>query len=173
MGSPQCTRSLEIQERHGPVRVQEGALACFGGTDGHQTKTIPTSVTFSPDCSQFVTLALPSRAVHIFNFLTGKLTRTYDESLQAIQDMQQAGTAVYKPDDMDFGRRLATERELDRNESGPGGWLRTASAVWDESGNFVLYPTLLGIKGSCSSRGWLRLMDSDQHGHEQGCEIAR
>lgn len=112
-----------------------------------QTKTIPTSVTFSPDSSQFVTLALPSRAVHVFNFLTGKLTRTYDESLSAIQEMQQAGTAVYKPDDMDFGRRLATERELDRNESGPGGWLRTATAVWDESGNFVLYPTLLGIKG--------------------------
>lgn len=65
--------------------------------------------------------------------------------------MQQAGTAVYKPDDMDFGRRLATEQELDRNESGPGGWLRTATAVWDESGNFVLYPTLLGIKGGLLS----------------------
>ena len=61
--------------------------------------------------------------------------------------MQQAGTAVYKLDDMDFGRRLAVERELDRDESGPGGALRTANAVWDESGNFLLYPTMLGIKG--------------------------
>jgi len=25
--------------------------------------------------------------------------------------------------------------------------LRTANAVWDESGNFVIYPTMLGIKG--------------------------
>ncbi|OXG32303.1 peptidylprolyl isomerase domain and WD repeat-containing protein 1 [Cryptococcus neoformans Ze90-1] len=111
-----------------------------------KAKTIPTSLTFSPNSSHFVTLALPSRAVHIFNFLTGKLTRTYDESLTAVMEMQQAGTAVFKLDDMDFGRRLAAERELDRNESGPGGLLRTANAVWDESGNFVLYPTMLGIK---------------------------
>ncbi|GFZ46243.1 Cyclophilin cyp15 [Saitozyma sp. JCM 24511] len=111
-----------------------------------KTKSIPTSLTFSPNSSQFVTLALPSRAVHVFNFLTGKLTRTYDESLQATSEMQQAGTAVHKLDDMDFGRRLAQERELDASQSGPGGLLRTANAVWDESGNFVLYPTMLGIK---------------------------
>jgi peptidylprolyl isomerase domain and WD repeat-containing protein 1 len=61
--------------------------------------------------------------------------------------MQQAGTAVFKLDDMDFGRRLAAERELDMRESGPGGMLRTANAVWDESGNFVLYATMLGVKG--------------------------
>lgn len=111
-----------------------------------KTKTIPTSLTFSPNNSHFACIALPSRAVHIFNTLTGKLTRTYDESLQAISEMQQAGTAVFKLDDMDFGRRLAIERDLDQNESGPGGALRTATAVWDESGNFVLYPTLLGVK---------------------------
>lgn len=60
--------------------------------------------------------------------------------------MQQAGTAVFKLDDMDFGRRLAIERDLDQNESGPGGVLRTANVVWDESGNFVIYASLLGIK---------------------------
>jgi peptidylprolyl isomerase domain and WD repeat-containing protein 1 len=54
---------------------------------------------------------------------------------------------VYQLDDMDFGRRLAVERELDNEESGPGGALRTANVVWDESGNFVLYATMLGIKG--------------------------
>ncbi len=67
--------------------------------------------------------------------------------------MQQAGTAVIKLDEMEFGRRLAVERELEREGeggeggTGQGGMLRTANAVWDESGNFVLYPTLLGIKG--------------------------
>lgn len=112
-----------------------------------RTKTIPTSISFSPNSSHFVCLALPSRAVHIFNFQTGKITRTYDESITALTEMQQGGTAVYKLDDMDFGRRLAVERELDRDESGPGGALRNATAVWDETGNFVLYPTMLGIKG--------------------------
>ncbi|KAG9009450.1 hypothetical protein FRB93_005386 [Tulasnella sp. JGI-2019a] len=107
-----------------------------------KTKNIPTAITFSPNSSHFVTIAFPSRHINIFNFLTGKLTRTYDESLSAIQEMQQAGTAVYKVDDMEFGRRLAVERELEKDER---AW-RTMKAVWDESGNFVIYPTLLGIK---------------------------
>ena len=76
------------------------------------------------------------------------MTRKYDESLAAIQEMQQAGTAVYKVEDMEFGRRLAVEKELELpgpDGKVPGAWI---NAVWDESGAFVLYPTLLGIKGS-------------------------
>ena len=71
------------------------------------------------------------------------MIRKYDESLQAIQEMQQAGTAVYRVEDMEFGRRLAIEKEIDADEHA----LATMNAVWDESGNFVIYPTLLGIKG--------------------------
>jgi peptidylprolyl isomerase domain and WD repeat-containing protein 1 len=112
-----------------------------------KTRTIAASITLSPDQRHFSAIALPDRKVHIFNTLTGKLTRTYDESLEAASEMQQAGTAVFKLEDMDFGRRLAIERELDRDHSGPGGALRTANAVWDESGNMLLYATLLGIKG--------------------------
>jgi hypothetical protein len=86
--------------------------------------------------------------------------------------MQQAGTAVYQLDDMDFARRLATERELDRDEAGPGGALRSAKAVWDESGNFVLYPTMLGIKGeSCDephSSDLLELTVSGKYCDQQG-----
>ena len=65
--------------------------------------------------------------------------------------MQQAGTAVYKVDDMEFGRRLALERELELpgpDNKIPGRWI---NAIWDESGAFVIYPTLLGIKGQCYS----------------------
>jgi len=71
------------------------------------------------------------------------MTRKYDESLQAVQEMQQAGTAVYRVEDMEFGRRLAIEKEIDADAHA----LATMNAVWDESGNFVIYPTLLGIKG--------------------------
>ncbi|GMK55580.1 hypothetical protein CspeluHIS016_0206360 [Cutaneotrichosporon spelunceum] len=111
-----------------------------------KTRTIAASITLSPDQKHFSAVALPDRKVHIFNTLTGKLNRTYDESLEAASEMQQAGTAVFKLEDMDFGRRLAIERELDRDYSGPGGALRTANAVWDESGNMLIYATLLGIK---------------------------
>jgi len=112
-----------------------------------QAKSIPACITLSPDSSSFVTFSLPDRQIRIFSFLTGKLTRKYDESLKAIQEMQQASTSVHRVEDMEFGRRLAVERELEI--PGPDGRIPAmwTNAVWDESGTFVLYPTLLGIKG--------------------------
>lgn len=110
---------------------------------------MPTCITISPDSSSFVTFSLPDRQIRIFNFLTGKISRKYDESLTTIQEMQQAGTTIYKVDDMEFGRRLAVERELELpgpDGKIPGMWM---NAIWDESGSFIIYPTLLGIKGSC------------------------
>jgi len=114
--------------------------------DFKKSKSTPTCITLSPDSSSFVTFSLPDRQIRIFSFLTGKLTRKYDESLAAIQEMQQAGTAIYRVEDMEFGRRLAAERELEL--PGPDGTIpgRWCNAIWDESGAFVIYPTLLGIK---------------------------
>ncbi|KAJ6613299.1 peptidyl-prolyl cis-trans isomerase [Mycena sp. CBHHK59/15] len=111
-----------------------------------KSKSTPTCITLSPDSSSFVTFSLPDRQIRVFSFLGGKLTRKYDESLQAIQEMQQAGTALYKVEDMEFGRRLAMERELEM--PGPDGRIpgRWSNAIWDESGAFILYPSLLGIK---------------------------
>ncbi|KAK7056845.1 Peptidyl-prolyl cis-trans isomerase cyp15 [Paramarasmius palmivorus] len=111
-----------------------------------KSKSTPTCITFSPDSSSFVTMSLPDRQIRIFSFLSGKLSRKYDESLTAIQEMQQAGTAVYKVEDMEFGRRLAAERELEL--PGPDGKIpgRWCNAIWDESGAFIIYGSLLGIK---------------------------
>ncbi|KAF8627410.1 hypothetical protein AX17_006225 [Amanita inopinata Kibby_2008] len=111
-----------------------------------KTKSTPTCISLSPDSSAFVAFSLPDRQIRVFSFLDGKLMRRYDESLEAIQEMQQAGTAVYKVEDMELGRRLAVERELEL--PGPDGHVpgRWSNAIWDESGAFVLYPTLLGIK---------------------------
>ena len=52
-------------------------------------------------------------------------------------------------DPIDFGRRLAVERELAADTSAPH-----PNAVFDASGNFLLYPTLLGVK-VCVVR-WVR-----------------
>ncbi|KAG8966130.1 hypothetical protein FRC03_012455 [Tulasnella sp. 419] len=152
------------QEPWDPPKNVPGLWKFKASTDLYhfkKTKQTPTSLTFSPDCSHFVTICLPSRQINIFNFLTGKLTRTYDESLSAIQDMQQAGTAVYKVDEMEFGRRLAVERELEKDER---AW-RTMNAVWDESGNFIIYPTLLGIKVvNTYTNRVVRLLGKDETG---------
>lgn len=46
---------------------------------------------------------------------------------------------------MEFGRRLAIEKEL--AERSPES-ARRETAAWDETGNFILYPSLVGIKGT-------------------------
>ncbi|KAI3331911.1 hypothetical protein HD806DRAFT_173718 [Xylariaceae sp. AK1471] len=109
--------------------------------DFKKAKSVPVSLTISPTGHQFVSFSLPDRKIRIFEFATAKLYRTYDESLQAIEEMQQAGTAAQKLDDIDFGRRLAAEREM---ESGP---LRNnVNVIFDESGHFILYGSLVGVK---------------------------
>ncbi|EJD50595.1 hypothetical protein AURDEDRAFT_135422 [Auricularia subglabra TFB-10046 SS5] len=144
-------------EPYDPPKHVRGMWTTKAQTDLYEfkkTKSIPTSLTFSPDGAQFTTLSLPDRQLRVFDFRSGKLARKYDESLTAVQEMQQAGTAVYRVDDMEFGRRLAVERELEKDGTVPPnahtpvprGAARTMRAVWDESGNFVVYPTLLGIK---------------------------
>lgn len=106
-----------------------------------KAKSLPTTMTISPSGSQFATFSLPDRKVRVFDFATGRLYRTYDESLQTITDMQQAGTALQKLDEVEFGRRLAVERELENPA------LRNRiNVIFDESSNFIIYGSILGAK---------------------------
>lgn len=43
--------------------------------------------------------------------------------------------------DMEFGRRMAAERELEKVDG-----IRLVNIIFDETGHFVLYGTMLGIK---------------------------
>ncbi|KAL6716253.1 Peptidyl-prolyl cis-trans isomerase cyp15 [Lecanora helva] len=106
-----------------------------------KAKSIPTSINISPSGSYFSTFSFPDRYVRIFDFATGKLHRTYDESLSTITDMQQAGTALTKLDDVEFGRRLAVERELENP-----ALQNKIDVIFDESSNFILYGSILGTK---------------------------
>ena len=106
-----------------------------------KAKSLPSSITISPLGSQFATFSFPDRKVRVFDFPTGKLYRTYDESLLTITEMQQAGTAMQKLEDVEFGRRLAVERELEN----PAVQHRI-NVIFDESGHFILYGSILGTK---------------------------
>ncbi|KAJ3328777.1 hypothetical protein HDU76_009310 [Blyttiomyces sp. JEL0837] len=108
-----------------------------------KARTYPTAISLSQDFTKFVTFGFGDRQIRVFNFRTGKLLRKYDESLSVVSEMQQAGTAIHKLDDMEFGRRLALEKEI---EKAKGGQSATANVVFDESGHFIIYPTILGIK---------------------------
>ncbi|XP_042339376.1 peptidylprolyl isomerase domain and WD repeat-containing protein 1, partial [Plectropomus leopardus] len=100
-------------------------------------KTYPTSLAFSPDGKKMATIAT-DRKVRIFRFLTGKLMRVFDESLTMFTELQQMRQQL---PDMEFGRRMAVERELEKVDG-----IRLTNIIFDETGHFVLYGTMLGIK---------------------------
>ena len=58
-----------------------------------------------------------------------------------ISEMQQAGTALQKLDEMEFGRRLAIERDLEISNVRD-----KVNVIFDDSGYFILYGSLYGIK---------------------------
>ncbi|GLJ43882.1 hypothetical protein SUGI_0914730 [Cryptomeria japonica] len=105
-----------------------------------KAKTTVSALEVSSDGKQFVTTS-PDRRVRVFWFLSGKLRRTYDESLEVAQDLQRSDAPLYRLDAIDFGRRMAVEKEIEKTENVP-----QPNAVFDESCNFLLYATLLGIK---------------------------
>ncbi|KAI4160786.1 MAG: hypothetical protein LQ342_005401 [Letrouitia transgressa] len=109
--------------------------------DFKKTKSVPTSITISPSAAQFATFSFPDRKVRVFDFASGKLYRTYDESIATISDMQQAGTALQKLEDVEFGRRLAIEREIENPTL-----QSKINVIFDESSNFIAYGSVLGIK---------------------------
>jgi peptidylprolyl isomerase domain and WD repeat-containing protein 1 len=82
------------------------------------------------------------RKVRIFRFLTGKIYRTFDESLESYQDSQRDPDFPYKLDDIEFGRRMAKEREIAQNTQD----IVRPNCVFDESSNFIIYPSPLGLK---------------------------
>ncbi|EER36916.1 peptidyl-prolyl cis-trans isomerase cypE [Histoplasma capsulatum H143] len=55
--------------------------------------------------------------------------------------MQQAGTALYKLEEIEFGRRIAIEKGLENPAT-----MTKINVVFDESGHFVMYGSIIGIK---------------------------
>ncbi|XP_047315913.1 peptidyl-prolyl cis-trans isomerase CYP71 [Impatiens glandulifera] len=103
-------------------------------------KTTVSSIEVSPDGKQF-SITSPDRRIRIFWFRTGKLRRVYDESLEVAQDLQRSDAPLYRLEAIDFGRRMAVEKEFEKTENTP-----QPNAIFDESSNFIIYATLLGIK---------------------------
>lgn len=121
-----------------------------------KNKTLPTSVAFSPQGSKFAAICT-DRRVRVFNFVTGKLVSisslhsilklqnysffqmlVLDETLPRFTELQQ--TCQQLPN-MEFGRRMAVERDLEKSDA-----IALANIIFDESGYFIMYATLLGIK---------------------------
>ncbi|KAK2822993.1 hypothetical protein FQN49_007575, partial [Arthroderma sp. PD_2] len=127
-----------------PFDKPEGVFDLKSSTDlfvFKKSKSLPSSISISPSGHQFATFSFPDRQVRVFDFASGKLYRSYDEALQTVTEMQQAGTALQKLEEVEFGRRLATERELGSPVTAP-----KVNVIFDESGHFILYGSILGVK---------------------------
>jgi len=100
-------------------------------------KTYVTSLNFSKDGSQFVT-ASGDRKVCIFRFLTGKKIKVLDENIKRLIEIQKETQIL---PNMEFGQRVAVERDLEKSES-----FASINPVFDDTGHFLIYPTMIGIK---------------------------
>lgn len=72
------------------------------------------------------------------------------------QDLQRSDVPMYRLEAIDFGRRMAVEKEIEKTETAP-----QPNAVFDESSNFLIYATLLGIK--VNDVTWIVLCNSHQN----------
>ena len=106
-----------------------------------KVKTAAYALEVSADGEKFSTTG-PDRRVRVFRWKTGKLIKDIDESLEGAEDVQRSANAKYVLEDIDFGRRLAIERELTKSLE-KHAW---PNAIFDESGNFLIYASHLGIK---------------------------
>ncbi|EAS27312.3 peptidyl-prolyl cis-trans isomerase cypE [Coccidioides immitis RS] len=135
---------VEYWRPEGTFEKPDGLFDLKSSTDlfaFRKAKSSPVSITFSASGHQFATFSFPDRQVRIFDFPTGKLYRSYDESLTTLTEMQQAGTALQKLEEVEFGRRMAVERDLQNPVVAP-----KINVIFDESGHFVMYGSILGIK---------------------------
>ncbi|KAK6926636.1 Cyclophilin-type peptidyl-prolyl cis-trans isomerase domain [Dillenia turbinata] len=64
-----------------------------------------------------------------------------DRRIRVAQDLQRSDAPLYRLEAIDFGRRMAIEKEIEKTENAP-----QPNAIFDESSNFLIYATLLGIK---------------------------
>jgi len=135
---------LEYWRPSGNYEKPDGVFEYKSSTnlfDFKKAKSVPASLSISPNGKSFVAFSLPDRKIRMFDFATAKLHREYDESLQVAEEMHRAGTGAAKLDNVEFGRRAAHERDIESETL-----KEKSNIIFDESGNFIIYGSMLGIK---------------------------
>lgn len=102
-----------------------------------KNKTVVLNLEFTKDGKRMA-VSSKDRKIRLFNVLSGKITQVIDESLEVYSTIQQNTPQLAN---MEFGRRMAIDKDIDRNEAN-----FLSNLVFDESGMFLVYGTLLGVK---------------------------
>eukprot|EP01099_Mayorella_cantabrigiensis_P005333 TRINITY_DN4223_c0_g1_i1.p1 TRINITY_DN4223_c0_g1~~TRINITY_DN4223_c0_g1_i1.p1 ORF type:complete len:663 (+),score=156.82 TRINITY_DN4223_c0_g1_i1:65-1990(+) len=106
-----------------------------------KSKATCTSLTFSRNSKYFACMC-SDKIIRIYKFFTAQLFRKFDENISLYNELQKEERSIYKVDEIDFGRRMAVEKELKGNSTAD----HSINLVFDHSENFILYSTILGIK---------------------------
>ncbi|KAL1521995.1 hypothetical protein AB1Y20_021640 [Prymnesium parvum] len=106
-----------------------------------KAKALPTSLSVSPNGEFFAVTSTDSK-VRVYRYLTGKTRRTYDESYDALNQLQKEGDDAYRLEAFDFGRRMAVEREY----RAAGASAPPSNVCFDRTSSLIIFPSLTGVK---------------------------
>ena len=106
--------------------------------DFKATKGIITGIAMSPFDDSFAVMST-DEFVRVYNFETSRMTNKIDERLSFYSEAQQAGKLPIVLDDLEFGRRLAIERELQKTP-----YFMNLKPIFHR--DYLIYPSPIGIK---------------------------
>eukprot|EP01083_Nonionella_stella_P033870 92682_1 len=147
---------VEYWEASDPYGLPSGVKFKFkSDTDLYEfakRKTVPVSLTVSPCGELFVTLSL-DHIVCLWNFRSGKIMKRYDESPK-VYEQKQVKASKCDPEErekmhvleaFDYGQRKAREGAR-LSHLKEDIFTNVPSVIFDCSGNFLLIPSIIGIK---------------------------
>lgn len=102
-------------------------------------KQIPKSLIISPNGKTFA-IILSDRNIYVFDLLKSKILKKLDESLSCYNQKGKETMGFGLPN-MEWNRRMAIEKDLNRDTDA----FKFVKAIYDESSNFLIYPTPIGI----------------------------
>jgi peptidylprolyl isomerase domain and WD repeat-containing protein 1 len=113
----------------------------------NQIKTICLTLTISKD-GKYFGMYCRDRNYRVFNFKSGKLYKTYNESLKFYVEnyhniLKNDTTRLEKHD---FDKRLLNEKEIEKLVEKHYDIFPNMNLQFDETGHFIYYTTILGIK---------------------------
>ncbi|CAK9044987.1 Peptidyl-prolyl cis-trans isomerase CYP71 (PPIase CYP71) (Cyclophilin of 71 kDa) (Cyclophilin-71) (AtCYP71) [Durusdinium trenchii] len=127
------------QTRPGRLRFEIKSETHMYELRKNQTSAI--SFSNSADSSMFVMVCEDGR-LRVFRYATMKMVRAYDESMEMFTAAQSdPNMGELHLDRFDFGRRIAVEKEMRKSPA-----VMYQQAVFDESGNFLIFTSLIGVK---------------------------
>ena len=76
--------------------------------------------------------------IRVYKTKTCKIWRQFNEKLKSVTEIQNRDELL---NEMEFGRRMAIEKDLMKSDN-----YKRSQAIFDETGKFFIYSTLLGIR---------------------------